>query len=407
MKRIPVLILVLAAAISVVVTYTAAAVGAAADAEACFGEDEFLTAGAVPDGIYLSAVPAASFGKITLGNRVLRAGDVIPSAQLSDLRLEPTANASGESALVYYPITDGHVGEAQSVGLSLFSKKNEPPSAKDGKLETYKNVARNGSLSADDPEGGKLRFELVKPPKHGLCELNGDGSFTYTPGKNKVGRDQFIFVAVDEAGERSEEATVEIRILKPSDQTSYADMQSDPQQFEAMWLREAGLFTGETISGNLCFGPEKDVTRGEFLAMTMRLVGAKTSGAALSTGFSDEAQTPAWMQPYIATALQRGLISGVASDDGMVFRPDASVTRAEAAVFLQNALRLPADEEAAVFDTDAAPVWARSSLHALACAGIELEPSQSADVISRRDAAKLLRKVAELLESNAPLKYPS
>ena len=91
----------------------------------------------------------------------------------------------------------------------------------------------------------------------------------------------------------------------------------------------------------------------------------------------------------------------------MVFRPDVAVTKAEAAVFLQNALRLPADTEAAAFDVNAAPVWAQSSLNALACAGIELEPSASAEFISRRDAAKLLRKVAELLESGAPLRLPA
>ena len=405
MKRISALVLAFAVVCAVV--FSCAAVDAVPGSEYCFGEDDFLTAGALPDGIYLSAVPAASFGSVTLGSRVLRAGDVIPSAQLTALRLIPADGASGDSALVYAPITGGRLGSTQSVALRLFPKKNEPPAAKEAKLETYKNVARSGRLCAEDPDGGTLRFELTQPPKQGACELQADGSFTYTPGKNKVGKDRFTFVAIDEQGNRSAETAVEIRILRPSDQTTYADLKGDPQQFEAMWLREAGLFSGETVAGNLCFGPDKEVTRGEFLAMTMKLVGAKAAGRPLATGFVDEAETPAWMQPYIATALQRGLISGVASNGGMVFRPDAGVTKAEAAVFLQNALRLPSDAEAAAFDLGAAPVWAQSSLNALACAGIELEPAHSSDTISRRHAAKLLRKVAEVLESNAPLKLPS
>ncbi len=406
MKRIPVLVLALAVTVSAALG-CAAAIEAVSDSEYCFGEDDFLTAGALPDGIYLSAVPASSFGSVKLGSRVLRAGDVIPSSQLPALRLIPADGASGDSALVYAPIEGGRLGATQSVALRLFPKKNEPPAAKEAKLETYKNVARSGQLRAEDPDGGALRFELTAPPKQGVCELKEDGSFTYTPGRNKVGKDRFTFVAIDDKGERSAEAAVEIRILRPSDQTTYADLQGDPQQFEAMWLREAGLFSGEKVAGNLCFGPEKEVTRGEFLAMTMKLVGTKAADKPLITGFIDEAETPAWMQPYIATALQRGLISGVASNGGMVFRPDAAVTKAEAAVFLQNALRLPSDAEAAAFDLGAAPVWAQSSLNALACAGIELEPAKSTDTISRRDAATLLRKVAEVLESNAPLKLPS
>ena len=405
MKRIPAL--VLAFAMTAALVFSAVGVDAVSEYEYCFGEDDFLTAGALPDGIYLTAVPTASFGSVTLGNRVLRAGDVVPSSQLSALRLIPVSGATGDSALVYSPIVGGRLGAVQSVSLRLFPKKNEPPEAKEGTLETYKNVARTGRLAAEDPDGGALRFELTQPPKQGSCELREDGSFVYTPEKNKVGRDRFGFVAIDEAGDRSAEAVVEIRILRPSDQTTYADLTGDPNQFEAMWLREAGLFSGETVAGNLCFGPEKDVTRGEFLAMTMRLVGAKASSKPLATGFIDESDTPAWMQPYIATALQRGMISGGASDGGMVFRPDAAVTKAEAAVFLQNALRLPSDAEAGAFDMSTAPVWAQSSLNALACAGIELEPANGSDAISRRDAAKLLRKVAEVLESSASLKLPS
>ena len=49
------------------------------------------------------------------------------------------------------------------------------------------------------------------------------------------------------------------------------------------------------------------------------------------------------------SALRAGIISGVNSDDGLVFRPNTALTQAEAAVMLQNVLDLPASSSVASF----------------------------------------------------------
>lgn len=125
--------------------------------------------------------------------------------------------------------------------------------------------------------------------------------------------------------------------------------------------------------------------------MAMKLLGAEPESARLTSGFADESKTPAWMRPYIVSAFKSGMVSGVTSPDGMVFRPSSNLTRAEAAVMLQNILDLPQSQEAAVFSEDCAvPVWAQASVSALESAGISIPVTTSAENLTRREAAELL-----------------
>ena len=301
--------------------------------------------------------------------------------------------------MVFRTVESGRTAQPTELKLSLASRKNLPPTAQDSSLETYKNIANTGILKASDPEGGKLTFTVTREPKRGTVEIREDGSFTYTPKKNKVGKDTFTYTAADSAGSVSAEAKVTVEIIKPTDRMTYADMSGQEDEFFAVWMKEQELLLGETVAGHLCFNPEAPVSRGDFLAMTMTLLDMEPADALLTSGFADEAQTPGWLQPYLTAALRSGMIAGVASDTGLVFRPTLSVTRAEAAVMLQNALRLPGTGEQAVFAADSTvPVWAESAWNALSCAGIELEPAFSAENLTRREAAKLLYQVAKLLE---------
>lgn len=375
-----------------------AGLAAGAD-EYCFSEADFAGEHSL-DGIFLSQVPDAEDARVYLGSRQLRAGDVIPSELLSQLRLKAASQDPGEATVVFYPIAEGQVAQSTALKIPFGKQENKAPTAEDSTFETYKNIPNSGTLSVTDPEGEILSYQLVREPKRGTVVLEDGGTFTYTPDDNKVGRDSFVFTATDPAGNTSQEATVSIQILKPTEKTTYADMNGRDGQFAAVWLREQGLFSGEKIAGHLCFNPDKEITRGEFLAMTMQLLDANAEEASLTTGFADEKDTPTWLQPYLVTALKTGMIAGVASDDGMVFRPTAALTKAEAAVMLQNALELPASMESPVFrELSSVPVWAQSSYNALTCAGIEMNPALSAQPMTRLDAAELLYEVSSLVDS--------
>ena len=367
-------------------------------AQFCFSQDDFTSAAA--DGIFLTSVPQETLATVRYGSRVLKAGDALPTEALGDLTLEAKCVTAQEVTIGYCTLSDGVLSGVQELKLSILPKEDQPPTAEDGSLETYKNIAGSGTLSAADPEGKPLTYNLVKEPKRGSVELHEDGTFTYTPDKNKVGKDSFTYTVTDSGGNTSEEAKISIEIRKPTDKATYADMDGDPDAFYAMWLKEAGLFTGATVGGNLCFEPEKTVSRGEFLVMVMKLVDAQADETGLTSGFSDEAATPVWLQPYIVSALGSGMISGGSTEDGVVFRPEAALSRAEAAVMLQNVLQLPAPTAKTVFsETDAAavPAWAADATAALSAAGISLGDTAQADAITRREVAKLLYEVSNLI----------
>ena len=343
------------------------------------------------EGVYVASVPSQLDAEVSLGARTLRAGDVLDRSMLSQLLVLPAENRDASCELVYCPIEGGEVQPSRALELSILTGKNEAPVCRDVKFETYKNIANTGVLSASDPEGDTLTYQLVKEPKRGTVDIASDGSFTYTPAQNKVGKDVFTYTATDSAGNVSNVANVTVKIVKPTDKAMYQDLAGDTLAYTAMWLKDRGVYTGKRIAGNLCFEPEGTLTRGEFLVMAMKLLGAEPESARLTSGFADESKTPAWMRPYIVSAFKSGMVSGVTSPDGMVFRPSSNLTRAEAAVMLQNILDLPQSQEAAVFSEDCAvPVWAQASVSALESAGISIPVTTSAENLTRREAAELL-----------------
>ena len=343
------------------------------------------------EGVYVASVPSQLDAEVSLGARTLRAGDVLDRSMLSQLLVLPAENRDASCELVYCPIEGGEVQPSRALELSILTGKNEAPVCRDVKLETYKNIANTGALDARDPEGDTLTYQLVKEPKRGTVDIAPDGGFTYTPAQNKVGKDVFTYTATDSAGNVSNVANVTVKIVKPTDKAMYQDLAGDTLAYTAMWLKDRGVYTGKRIAGNLCFEPEGTLTRGEFLVMAMKLLGAEPESARLTSGFADESKTPAWMRPYIVSAFKSGMVSGVTSPDGMVFRPSSNLTRAEAAVMLQNILDLPQSQEAAVFSEDCAvPVWAQASVSALESAGISIPVTTSAENLTRREAAELL-----------------
>lgn len=375
-----------------------AAFAASSDAVYCFTGDEF----GASDGIVLTCVPDGADGALRCGSRTLRAGDALPLSQLAELTLVSDVSDAEAVSLTYLPVSGGQVGAQQVLSLPLRPKKNEPPVARDSKLQTYKNIPITGTLSASDPEGEALTAAVTAEPKRGTLELHDDGSFTYTPKKNKVGKDSFRYTVTDPAGNTSAEATVSIEILKPTSKATYSDMTGDDDQFYALWLREQDVFSGERIAGALCFNPDKTVTRGEFLVMTMRLLQIPGDESAVTCGFADEASMPDWLRPYVVSAFRAGIVNGVKSDAGLVFRGSANLTKAEAAVILQNILSLPEAQTAAAEDADTLPAWAASSIRAVASSGI-YDCSDAASPMTRREVAQLLYQTWLITRSDREL----
>ncbi len=285
-------------------------------------------------GICVTAVPKE--GIIQLGNRTVRSGDVLTAQQMEALTFTPADPEEDTQAVMrYLPIgNEGILPEAELV-IAIKGKRDKAPHTEDLKAETYKNLPVEGLLPVSDPEGQAMTYTLTRAPRRGEVVLREDGSFLYTPKKNKVGIDSFAFTATDPAGNISPEATVTIDILKPSDETQYTDTAAD-HRFEAEWLRQTGIFAGETVNGQFCFSPDKSVTRGQFLAMLMEVLDMPTDRNATQTGFLDD--SPAWLKPYLAAAMRSGIICGYSAAGGVEFKASQPITHDEAAAMISRAV---------------------------------------------------------------------
>ena len=369
------------------------------DATYCFTPEDFSQDTSL-QGICITQLPDAKTGTVMLGQRVIRSGDILTAGQLEQMTFRPLkTNTDQDAVMTFLPIYKDRVEANATTVLSIRGKQDNAPVAEDFTLETYKNLPNKGQLKVTDPEGQALTYNLVRKPKRGEVTVNSDGSFEYTPKKNKVGVDSFTYTAADPAGNVSREATVTIQILKPTDARQYSDTIGQNCRFAAEWMRNTGLFVGEKVGDQICFQPEKTVSRGEFLAMVVEALDIPAQDPSYSAVPAD---TPQWLRPYLAAAIRSGLTANLPATDTGSFEADRPITGAEAAVMLQNVLDLSVSTQVLeAVESDAAPskeeipTWASTSLTAMEDNGILLTYDQS---MTRGQAAQLLYQVCQMAE---------
>ncbi len=359
------------------------------DSVYCFTGLEFSEAEEPLSGICITQLPESSTGTVMLGSRVLRPGDILAQSQLAQMTFVPVKTQDDSQAqLSYLPIYENRVERESTMSIAVFGKEDKAPVAQDSSLETYKNLPNEGKLNVSDPEGERLTYTLVRSPKRGSVELGEDGSFTYTPKHNKVGVDSFTFTAADPAGNVSREATVTVQILKPAQTARYTDTVGRDCRFEAEWLRSTGLFEGEKLNGQDCFYPDKAVSYGQFLAMTVKLLEIPTQGQELESGALD---APQWLRPYLTAAIRSGLTEGLPHSQTGAFPAEEPITWAEAAVILQNALDLTVSQQTLEQEqSQQCPVWAASSVTVMGENGVQLDAQKE---LTRADVANILYRV--------------
>lgn len=373
----------------------AAAVQVDSDAVYCFSSGDFSEEENLV-GICITDLPEASTGTVMLGRRVLQSGDVLTVQQMERMTFHPVQSETDLQAMMtYLPVYQDRVDSVATMSIEVLGKRDLAPVAEDSAMETYKNLPNEALLKVKDPEGQKLIFTVTRQPRRGDVVIREDGSFHYTPKKNKVGIDSFTYTATDPAGNVSREATVTITITKPTDAAQYTDTAGESCRFAAEWMKNTGIFVSEAISGNNCFRPDKDVSQGEFLTMLVGVLDMKLEETTSYTAMSED--TPIWLKPYLAAAMRSGLLAGL--PDGAAFAADEPVTGAAAAVMVQNALKLCSERVAVdAVSEDVSTDWATYALRILTEHGIELDARQ---VLSRGDAAQVIYQIS-LLAPEAP-----
>ena len=352
----------------------------------CFASSDFSTDETLA-GICITGLPDSGAGTMMLGTRILRPGDILTIEQVARMTFHPLKGESDREAVVtYLPIYSDRVESAAAMSIAVIGKNDQAPVAEDSALETYRNLPNEAQLKVKDPEGQAMTYTVTRIPKRGEVVIREDGSFIYTPKKNKVGVDSFTYTATDPAGNVSREATVTITVVKPSDATQYTDTAGKSCRFAAEWMKNTGIFVGENVNGNGCFQPEKEVSRGDFLTMLVGALEIPMDDQAEFTGFADEA--PDWLKPYLTAAMRSGLTAGW--PEGNEFRASQPITGAEAAVMLQNALDLAVET---VVADEAVPVWAQQAVSTLSSHGIKLCASEP---LNRGQAAEIMYRVSQL-----------
>ena len=107
------------------------------------------------------------------------------------------------------------------------------------------------------------------------------------------------------------------------------DEQMNGQTFEE--YKKFGIAINDTS-----FEPTRNVTRAEYVKMLVRALSCRYQKEGTNTPFEDVDESM-WYAEYINFATNHGWINGY--QDG-TFRPDAPITRAEAAKILANAIQL-------------------------------------------------------------------
>ncbi len=369
-----------------------------------FSTDDFDSLfGRQVEAVTVISLPNEDSGRLTLSGMAVREGQTIDRNSVGELCFTSGDGFTGNVSIVF------ESGDTEGLcRVNVLKTANFAPQTGKQSVTTQKNVAVYKTFSAADPENDGMTYEFINYPRHGSVNVSSGGEvFVYRPLDGFVGNDSFSYVAFDEYGNRSDEQTVQIKVSRPACDVYFDDMKEHWAHNSAIKMASTGLMTGVTDDeGKLCFSPEADMTRGDFLALCLIMAGHEKNIPFVSqTGFCDDSLIPANIKSYAWYAYDKGIISGYDNGDGTVnFESASSITKAEAAVIVDKILDIPENEGdlPAYKDASAIPVWAGSAISTLsACGIINGMPGGeiSADkTLTRAEGAEIICNVASYIE---------
>ena len=147
----------------------------------CFTQEDFAREEGL-SGICITGLPEETLGTVTLGDRVLRPGDILTADQLARMTFAPLVTEEDLSACVtYLPIHDGHAAPAVTMTIAIRGREDQPPVAEDSAHETYKNLPLEGKLKVREPEEQTMTFTGHTVTITGLT-VGKTYTFTLKPG---------------------------------------------------------------------------------------------------------------------------------------------------------------------------------------------------------------------------------
>lgn len=363
--------------LNVLAAQTDMAMSAPIGNEIVFSADAFARATNLATVRYITvkSLPASTDGELLLGSTRVAVGQTVSAESLDYMVFSAAADDLTHS---YFTFTVNGSACVTVCNLYFLSETNYTPTVSMASglslnVSTYRGIAHHGVLSAYDPDGDGLIFEIVSYPQNGSVLLTdrAQGTYVYKPNAGYVGSDRFSYIARDKYGNYSASATVSLRVEQAGTSVTYADMKEHAAYAPALALTEAGIMSGKQVGNAYYFYPEQEVSRVEFLVMAMNAVGITDVPQCEATVFADDAQIQPSMKGYVNAAYELGYISGSLSNGVLSFMPNESISRAQAAVILANMI---GESDVAVTPTFAdqseIPVWAKDAICTLHAVGI-------------------------------------
>ncbi len=350
--------------------------------------------------ITVETIPPAEDGILYYGDTPVKAGDKIPRESLDLLVFRPVKTGIEKTTFTFR--CENYAGGAPLTALLRFVMRiNEAPTVlpvtASSSVSTYRDMTVEGTLCATDPEGDELCFMVLDYPDMGTLRMlnSAGGDFRYTPKGGYTGSDSFTYVVRDSYGNYSKPETVRITVKKSGTSLTYADLSDSALSLPALVMAEEGIMMGSLSGDDMLFLPDEEVTRGEFLVMAMKAAGVSKRAGLKETVFDDNEEIDASIRPYVATAQEKGYVVGSFTDEGLLFRADEVISRAEASVIVARLLGLEAPTVSKSYpDSDELPTWAKASVEALCMAGIyatdELGGLSPTQPLTRAAAAEML-----------------
>ena len=358
--------------------------------------------------VTIRSLPNPGEGTLFVGSVGAAEGQVISAGSLSLLSFAASDDTKPTEATMSVSVNGSDY--AVTCRLYLLDRLNYTPTVALApvislRIETYKDLTTAGTMSAYDPEGDEITYEITRYASHGRISLTDchTGAYVYTPDPGYVGQDSFDYVVRDRYGNYSTSATVSILVSARPASVTYADIDGEGNAAAILAVSEWGLMNGTRVGSETYFKPSASVSRLEFLVTAMEAAGitADTVATAATPELADMESIPEAMRTYVSYAMQKGYIGGKTVDGRLYFRPDEQISRAEAAVVLSNIIGYAVEDTVTAFaDEQSMPVWSEQAFTSLRALGVLQCPDGNAHaekIMTRGDTAEWLYRTVKLM----------
>ena len=357
--------------------------------------------------VTIESLPDVTEGELLMGSMRVSEGQVISAANLQMLSFVAVEERLPTASSFRFSVNGN--AYAMDCNVYVLDQVNYSPTLSIAgeqalSVSTHRDFAGYGTLTAYDPEGDALTFEIVQPPKHGLVIMTDTscGEYVYLPRLGYKGGDSFRYVARDLYGNYSASAEVKVQVKEPAISVDFADLSGRKEYNAALTMAEAGIMQGTVSGDQTYFYPEETVTRLDFLMMAMKAIGVGSVPSVSDTGFSDDDAIPSDAKGYVAAAYSLGYIKGNSTDEGeLCFLPGETITRAQAAVILRRMVDVKEAQLTPAFaDSSDIPAWASEAISTLSSMGV-MTPTSGAispnEVVTRGQTAMMLAALKEIV----------